>query len=59
MRIGKSHRKILEYLVNLIPCENFWNYVTIIFTKTFWDDEDELDEMKKEKKNILKKNLIT
>ena len=54
IRLGKSHRKILEYIVNLFPSENFWNYVTIIFTKTFWDDEDELEDMKKQKIKYFK-----
>ena len=55
--LGKSHRKILEYIVNLFPCEKFWNYVTIIFTKTFWDDEDELDEIKEEKIKYFKEEF--
>ena len=57
IRLGKSHRKILEYIVNLTLCENIWNYITIIFTKTFWDDEDELDEMKKEKMKYFKEEF--
>ena len=48
-RFGESHRKGLEKIVNLVPLENLWDYVTIIFTKTFWDDEDELKEMKDKK----------
>ena len=57
IRLGKSHRKILEYIANYFPNENFWNYVTIIFTKTFWDDEDELDEMKKQKIKYFKEEF--
>ena len=41
-RFGESHRKGLIKLTKLIPLDNFWNYVTIIFTKTFWDDPDEI-----------------
>ena len=48
-RFGESHRKGLEKIVSLIPLENFWDYVSIIFTKTFLDDEEELEEEKKNK----------
>ena len=48
-RFGESHRKGLEKIVNLIPLDDFWSYVTIIFTKTFWDDPDELLELKEKK----------
>lgn len=48
-RFGESHRKGFEKIVSLIPLENFWDYVSIIFTKTFWDDEEELEEEKKKK----------
>ena len=33
----------------MIPLNNFWSYVTIIFTKTFWDDLDELEDLKKQR----------
>ena len=48
-RFGESHRKGLEKIVNLIPLDNFWSYVTIIFTKTFWDESDELNEIKEQR----------
>ena len=59
IRLGKSHRKILEYIVNLFPSENFWNYVTIIFTKTFWDSEEELDEIKDKRIKYFKEEFDT
>ena len=51
-RFGDSHIKGLEKIVSLIPLKNFWEYITIIFTRTFMDDEDELEE---EKKKTLEK----
>ena len=48
-RFCESHRKGLEKIVNLIPLDNFWSYVTIIFTKTFWDDPDEINEIKEQR----------
>lgn len=48
-RFGESHRKGLEKIVNLIPLDNFWSYVIIIFTKTYWDDPNELEDIKKQK----------
>ena len=43
-RFGESHRKGLKRNVNLIPLDNFWNYIIIIFIRTFSDDEDELED---------------
>ena len=48
-RFGESHRKGLERIVSLIPLDNFWDYITIIFTRTFSDDDDELEEEKSKK----------
>ena len=46
-KFGDSHKKGLEKIVSLIPLKNFWEYITIIFTRTFSGDEDELQEEKK------------
>ena len=48
-RFRESHRKGLSKIAKLIPLENFWNYVTNIITKTFWDEPDELEAKKKAK----------
>ena len=54
-RFGDSHRKGLQKIVSLIPLKNFWEYITIIFTRTFNDgDEDELNEEKNNKLNEFK-----
>jgi hypothetical protein len=45
-RFDESHKKGLERIVSLIPLDNFLDYITIIFTRTFSDDEDELEEEK-------------
>jgi len=52
-RFGESHRKGLEKIVSLFPLDNFWDYLIIIFTKTFTDDEDK-NELENEKSNKLK-----
>ncbi len=43
---GVSHRKGLEKIVNLFPLDNFWDYITIVFTKTFCDDDDDINDLK-------------
>ncbi len=48
-RFGESHTKGLVKIVNLIPLKNFWDYITIIFTRTFSSAEDELEEEKEKK----------
>ncbi len=49
-RFGESHMKGLQKIVSLIPLKNFWDYITIIFTRTFNDgDEEELNEEKEKK----------
>ena len=58
-RFGESHRKGLEKIVSLIPLENFWDYVSIIFTKTYLDDEEELEEEKKKKLENFKEIFDT
>ena len=56
-RFGESHLKGLEKIVNLIPLKNFWEYITIIFTRSFCEDEDELEEEKQKKLKVLNKSL--
>ena len=48
---GDSHRKGLEKIVNLFPLDNFWDYITIVFTKTYCD---EFSNIKEEKEKTLK-----
>ena len=45
---GESHRKGLEKIVNLFPLDNFWDYITIVFTKTFCDEFGDINDLKKE-----------
>ena len=47
LRLNESHRKGLERIISLIPLDNFWDYITIIFTKIFLEDEKELIDKKK------------
>ncbi len=39
--------KRFRKFVKLIPIDNFWDYVTIIFTRYYSSDEDELLEEKR------------
>ena len=36
----------MQKIVKLIPLDNFWDYITIIFTFYYLDDDDELKERK-------------
>ena len=46
-RFGESLRKGLNKIVNLFPLDNFWDYIIIVFTKTFCDEDDDIEELKK------------
>lgn len=52
-RFGENHINGLKEIVKLIPLDNFWDYITIIFTFYFLDDEDEL----RERREILLKSF--
>lgn len=54
-KFSDSHRKGLQKIIDLIPLDNFWEYFTIIFTKTYPDpnEDDDLEELK----NKTLKNL--
>jgi len=58
-RFGVSQRKGLEKIVNLIPLDDFWSHVTIIFTKTFCDDPDDLPDKKESKLQYFKEIFDT
>ena len=45
-RFRVSHRKGLEKIVNLFPLDHFWDYITIVFTKTFCDEDDDIEKLK-------------
>lgn len=57
-KFSDSHRKGFQKIINLIPLDNFWDYFTIIFTKTFVDEEDDLEEIKKEKLKNLEQIFV-
>jgi hypothetical protein len=45
---GESHRRGLEKIVNLFPLDNFWDYITIVFTKTHCGEDDDIEELKEQ-----------
>ena len=45
-RFGECQRKGLEKIVSSFPLDNFWDYIILVFTKTFAEDDDELEELK-------------
>jgi GTPase SAR1 family protein len=47
-RFGESHRKGLEKIVNLFPLDNFWDYITVVITKTYCDQDDDIEQLKKQ-----------
>ena len=54
-RFSECHRKGLQKIVNLIPLQNFWDYIIIIFTRYYNDgDEEELIEQKNKRLNEFK-----
>ena len=53
-----SHRKGFQKIINLIPLNNFWDYFTIIFTHTYVDEDDDLEEMKNERLKSLEQIFV-
>lgn len=56
---GESHRKGLEKIVSLFPLDNFWDYITIVFTKTFCDEDDDINDLKTKTLNSYKEIFDT
>ena len=56
---GESHRKGLEKIVSLFPLDNFWDYIIIVFTKTFCDEDDDIKDLKKKTLNCYKEIFDT
>ena len=54
-RFGESHRKGLEKIVNLFPLDNFWDYIAIVITKTYCDQDDDIEELKRKNLQEYKK----
>lgn len=52
-RIDESAQICIEKVSEYFPIEEFWKHVIIIFTKYFSDDQDELEEQKKNWEMIL------
>ena len=50
-RFGAHHINGLKKIIELVPLDNFWDYITFIITFYYLDDEDELEERKE---NLLK-----
>lgn len=54
-KFSDNHRRGLQKIINLVPLDNFWDYFTIIFTKTFCDEDEDLEEIKNSKLKNLQK----
>ena len=54
-RFGESHRKGLEKIVSLFPLDNFWDYIIIVFIKTFCEEDDNIEELKEKTLKDYKK----
>ena len=53
-KFGNNHLEGLKKILKLIPINNFWDYVIIIFTRTYTDGEEDEEEKKIKLKNNLK-----
>ena len=58
IKFSDSHRKGFQKIINLIPLDNFWDYFTIIFTHTYVDEYDNLEEKKNEKLKSLEEIFV-
>ena len=58
IKFSDSHRKGFQKIINLIPLDNFWDYFTIIFTHTYVDEYDDLEEKKNEKLKSLEEIFV-
>lgn len=57
-RFSECHSKGLQKIVKLIPLQDFWDYVTIIFTRYYNDgDEEELEEQKNKRLNEFREKF--
>jgi len=52
-RIDESAQICIEKVSEYFPIKEFWKHVIIIFTKYFSDDQDELEEQKKNWENDI------
>ena len=57
-KFSDSHREGFQKIINLIPLDNFWDYFTIIFTHTYVDEYDDLEEKKNEKLKSLEEIFV-
>lgn len=46
-KFGNNHLEGLNRILKLIPINNFWDYVIIIFTRTYTDGEEDVEEKNK------------
>ena len=47
-RFGECEKKAIKKIIDLIPIDNIWNYISIIFTHCFTDRWHKLEDKKKE-----------
>lgn len=57
VRFDNSEKDIIKKIYNLVPFNNFWDYVTIIFTNCYADKFENLEEKKKEKSKSFRKSF--
>ena len=53
------HEKSLKKIIDLVPLNNFWSYITIVFSHTYGNGFGNLEEKKKEKLKNIKQCLKT
>jgi len=57
IRFDKAEKDIIKTIYNLVPMDNFWNYVTIIFTNYFADRFDDIDEMRRQNEKSFRESF--
>lgn len=57
IKFDVAEKDIIKKIYNLIPMDNFWKYVTIIFTNYFADKFENLEEMRKEREKSFRKSF--
>lgn len=56
-RFGQSEQNIIDKIIELVPIQNFWKYITIIVTHSYSDKPKKFEAKKNEFKQDLKKLL--
>ena len=57
VRFDKAEKDIIKRIYNLVPMDNFWKYVTIVFTNCYGDKFESLEDKIKENDKSFRKSF--